>query len=110
MSKISAPGLAALALLAAAAPAASADFGAAKTTVCHRTGQKAPAGLFRGHLITVSSNAVAAHRREHSDAVVRSGWLNRFPGGHCRLDAAGRLYDDQGRPVPGDAPSPPDVG
>jgi hypothetical protein len=101
--------LLALAVLSAAAPAVAGDFGAAKTTVCHRTGQKAVDGLFRGHLITVSNNAVAAHRG-HGDAVVRPEWLNRFPSGNCKLDAAGKLYDDQGRPVPGESPPPPDVG
>ena len=110
MSPIPAHALLALAVLAAAAPAVAADFGAGKTTICHRTGQKPVNGLFRGHLITVSNNAVAAHRREHNDAVVLPAWLNRFPGKTCGLDAAGKLFDDQGRPVPGDAPPPPDVG
>jgi hypothetical protein len=68
-----------------------------KVTVCHRTGQKTPTGLFRGNLLTLPVQAIPGHTG-HGDVVVLDPELIPFltASGGCAINAEGDLFDATG--------------
>ena len=99
---------AALAAVSLSSAAGAGDFGPSKTSICHRTGQKADGKLFRGNVITVSSNAVGAHVDGHGDVIILEATMKFFASSKaCQVDAEGSVYDDRGTLVQPGAPPPP---
>ena len=98
----------ALLLLAALAAGSLAGPAAAKkddaVLVCHRTGQKAPAGFFRGHVLSVPESGARAHLG-HGDLRVPSAAFKFFVSSKECLVKDGRLYDGKGNPT--DVTPPP---
>lgn len=69
-------------------------------TLCHRTGQPSPSGVFRGVIITVARSAVETHLVQHNDILVGEVAKRRFKkGGVCISDSEGALYDSKGKLV-----------
>jgi hypothetical protein len=102
-------GAASLGLALAASAASAGDFSGPKTTICHRTGNTATAGVFRGNVLSISNSAVGSHLSQHGDVVIPDSLLKKFASGDCGIDAAGNLYDGAGKPAvdkPKPAPEP----
>ena len=82
-----------------------------KVTVCHRTGNKAVAGRFMGHTITIEAGSVAGHVSSHGDVVVKDSAKQFFVSKRdCAIDAQGNLFDSRGvnvQPVLVPLPPPP---
>ena len=99
------PTLLLLAALAAGGPSAVLAANEGSVTVCHRTGQKAEAGFFRGHVLTVPESAGRAHLG-HGDLRVSAAAFRFFVSSRECLIKDGRLYDGQGNPTD-ETPPPP---
>lgn len=105
--------LAVLAAGALALPAVADDDddkgGRSKSAICHRTGSKALKGFFPGHIITVSTNAVAQHVARHGDVllgpVATPAPRDDDDGGGkralCVIDLKGRAFDSKGAQIGG---------
>ena len=93
-----------LAALAAGGPATPAAAKSGSVMVCHRTGQKAPAGFFRGHVLTLPESGARAHLG-HGDLPVSSAKAKFFLSSKECLVKDGKLYDGKGNPT-----DPPPVG
>ena len=93
-------GAASLGVAVAASAAAANDFSGPKATICHRTGDKLNATVFRGVVITISKSALSSHLAEHGDVVITPGAIKFFSRSKdCGVDAAGNLFDGKGNPI-----------
>ena len=80
--------------------AGASDSSGPKSAICHRTGAKLNATVFRGVVITISKSALSSHLSGHGDAVITPGAMKFFARSNdCGVDAAGRLFDGKGNPI-----------
>ena len=89
-----------LALALVGSTATAGDLSGPKSTICHRTGDKLNATVFRGVVITISKSALSTHLSGHGDAVITPGAMKFFARSKdCGVDAAGNLFDGKGNPI-----------
>ena len=74
--------------------------------VCHRTGQKAPAGFFRGHVLSLPTSGAKAHLG-HGDLPIGATAMRFFVSSKACLIKGGQVYDENGNPTDEPPPPPP---